>query len=337
MQRPSATAASTLDRFYLDFESLAQNRLGDPSKRLVEIWKPANVATKDLPLLICLASYLNSGPSLTAWLLFGETIPERLDRLYNAGSLPPCVVVFIDSFNRLGGTQFVNSPTMGNWVEALADELLPVIEKKYSCGGKGRRGLFGHSSGGFGALYNLAERPSIWSAAASHAGDVGFDFVYRNDLPKTLRVLSGYGNDIEKFLNAFWQQEKPKGEQVSALMMLAMAASYDPSDDANDPYGIRLPVTWDTCEFITERWEKWLSYDPIQFVQEKAETFKSARAVYIDCGLNDEYNMLYGSRRVSKILTDAQVPHTYEEFEGTHGTIGPRYETSLPILLKALS
>ncbi|MEP2943082.1 MAG: alpha/beta hydrolase-fold protein [Hyphomicrobiales bacterium] len=337
MQRPTATSATPLDRFELNFESLEGNWLGDPSKRLVEVWKPEGVATKGLPLLICLASYLNSGPSLTAWRLFGETIPERLDRIYNEGILPPCVVVFVDSFNRLGGTQFVNSPVMGNWVEALADELLPAIEKKYDCGGKGNRGLFGHSSGGFGALYNLAERPDIWSAAASHAGDVGFDFVYRNDLPKTLRVLSGYDNDIAKFLEAFWQQEKPKGEQISALMMLAMAASYDPSNDENAPYGIRLPVTWDTCEFIPERWEKWLSFDPIQFMEEKADTFKSAHAVYIDCGRQDEYNMLYGSRRVSKSLTKAGVAHTYEEFEGRHGTIGPRYETSLPILIKAMS
>ena len=337
MQRPSATPPSPLDQFDLNFENLKGNLLGDPSKRTVEVWKPEGVATKGLPLLICLASYLNSGPSLTAWRLFGETIPERLDRIYNEGTLPPCVVVFVDSFNRLGGTQFVNSPVMGNWVEALADELLPAIEKKYACGGKGKRGLFGHSSGGFGALYNLAVRPDIWSAAASHAGDVGFDFVYRNDLPKTLRVLSGYGNDIAKFLKAFWQQEKPKGEQISALMMLAMAASYDPSEDKNDPYGIQLPVTWDTCEFIAERWEKWLSYDPIRFVEENVETFKSASAVYIDCGRQDEYNMLYGSRRVSKILDHAGAVHHFEEFDGGHGTIGPRYETSLPILTKALS
>lgn len=337
MQRPSARDNAPLDRFELNFESLAGNHLGDPTLRLVEVWRPSDQTTKGLPLLICLASYLNSGPSLTAWRLFGETIPERLDRMYGEGNLPPCVVVFVDSFNRLGGTQFVNSPVMGNWVEALADELVPAIEKKYGCGGAGRRGLFGHSSGGFGALYNLAERPDIWSAAASHAGDVGFDFVYRNDLPKLLRVLSVHDNDIVKFLDAFWLQEKPKGEQISALMMLAMAASYDPSRDENDPYNIRLPVTWDTCEFIPERWEKWLSYDPIQFIEEKIATYKSARAIYIDCGRQDEYNMLYGSRRVNKILNNAGIPHTYEEFDGGHGTIGPRYEVSLPILLKALN
>lgn len=337
MQRPSATPPSPLDQFDLDFENLKGNLLGDPSKRTVEVWWPADQKPKGLPLLICLASYLNSGPSLTAWRLFGETIPERLDRIYNEGTLLPFVVVFVDSFNRLGGTQFVNSPIMGNWVEALADELVPAIETKYNCGGAGRRGLFGHSSGGFGALYNLAKRPDIWSAAASHAGDVGFDFVYRNDLPKTLRVLSTYDNDIKKFLNAFWAQEKPKGEQISALMMLAMAASYDPSDHKGDPYGIRLPVTWDTCEFIPERWQKWLSYDPIHFVEEKADIFKAAHAVYIDCGRQDEYNMLYGSRRVSKILDHAGAAHRYEEFDGGHGTIGPRYETSLPFLLNALS
>lgn len=336
MQRQSATIKSPLDQFEYDFANLKGNTLGDETKRKVEVWWPRDQTPDGLPLLVCLASYLNTGPSLTAWRLFGETIPERLDRIYNEGTLPPCVVVFVDSFNRLGGTQFVNSPVMGNWVETLADELVPAVELKYGCGGAGRRGLFGHSSGGFGALYNLAERPDTWSAAASHAGDVGFDFVYRNDLPKALRVLNGYDNDIQQFLTAFWQQEKPKGDQISALMMLAMAASYDPSDDKEDPYGIRLPVTMDTCEFMMDRWRNWLEYDPLTFIAEKTKPLLSASAIYFDCGRSDEYNILYGSRRMSQYLENVDIPHIYEEFDGGHGTIGPRYEVSLPILINAL-
>jgi len=337
MQRPHISAPSPLDRFELNFKNLVGNRLQEPATRTIEVWWPHTQKPEVLPLLVCLASYLNSGQSLTAWRLFGETIPERLDRLHASGALPPCVVVFIDSFNRLGGTQFVNSPVIGNWANALANELVPAIENRYGCGGTGRRALFGHSSGGFGALYNLAERPDIWAAAASHAGDVGFDFVYRSDLPKTLRVLSGHDFDIKAFLDTLWQQEKPKGEQISALMMLAMAASYDPSDDPADPFGIRLPVSLETCEFIPERWQNWLRYDPIQFIKEKPAPFKAARALYIDCGREDEYNMLYGSRRVHKFLENAGISHVYEEFDGGHGTIGPRYEISLPLLVNALS
>lgn len=336
MHRPFAGPSSPLDTFSLELPALAENKLGMSSMRDVAVWWPASHSPEGLPLLICLASYLNTGPSLIAWRGFGETLPERLDRLFAEGTLPPVLVVFVDSYNRLGGTQFVNSPIIGNWVDALADNLVPAIEAKYGCGGGGRRGLFGHSSGGFGALYNLVKRPDVWAAAASHAGDCGFDFVYRSELPKALRVLARFDFNIKAFLDAFWLQEKPQAEQISALMMLAMAASYDPSSNDADYLGIRLPVTLDTCELINEYWENWLSYDPVQFMQSNVTLLKQGHTLYFDCGIHDEYNILYGTRRMHKILAENNVSHRFEEFDGGHGTIGPRYEVSIPHLTKSL-
>lgn len=337
MQRPSAGAASPLDSFYLDLKSLEGNGLKEPASRLVSVWWPDGEKPQGLPLLVCLASYFNSGPSLTGWRNFGENLPERLDRLYKAGTLAPVVVVFIDTYNRLGGTQFVNSPVIGNWSDALGDDLVPAIEAKYGCGGQGRRALFGHSSGGYGALYNLSHRPDIWAGAASHAGDCGFDLVYRADLLKTLRVLALYDFDIQRFLDELWQQEKPKGEQVSALMMLAMAGSYDPCPAVESPLGLRLPVNHETGEFISKRWAKWLSFDLLCLDPARLSALKAAKAVYFDCGRQDEYNILYGSRRLHKLLDEAGARHRFEEFDGGHGTIGPRYEISLPWLVEKIS
>ena len=337
MRRPNCGPVSDLDQLTVHLKSLDGNWLGDSAEKQVEVWYPHGHETSGLPLLVCLASYLNSGPSLTGWRNFGESIPERLDRLFESGELAPCVVAFVDSYNRLGGTQFVNSSVIGNWSSALADDLVPAIEEKYGCGGEGRRGLFGHSSGGYGALYNLAKRPDVWAAAGSHAGDCGFDFVYRGELPKALRVLGAYEFNAQAFLDAFWSQEKPKGEQISALMMLAMAASYDPVEGEGAPLEVRLPVTHDTCEFVQEHWQKWLSFDPLTFVPDAMDAFKQAKAVYVDCGRQDEYNILYGTRRIVRLMETNNVNGRFEEFDGGHGTIGPRYEVSLPWLVDALS
>ena len=161
MRRPNCGSVSELDQLTVHLKALDGNFLGDSAQKQVEVWYPSSHDTKGLPLLVCLASYLNSGPSLTGWRNFGESIPERLDRLFESGELAPCAVAFVDSYNRLGGTQFVNSSVIGNWSNALADDLVPALEEKYGCGGEGRRGLFGHSSGGYGALYNLAKRPDV--------------------------------------------------------------------------------------------------------------------------------------------------------------------------------
>ncbi|MEM8797071.1 MAG: alpha/beta hydrolase-fold protein, partial [Pseudomonadota bacterium] len=335
MRRLASRLSTPLDTLMLDMPALAENRIGASNVRQVSVWRPTDVPPENLPLIVCLAAYLSSGPSLTGWRNFGESVPERLDRLYEQGTLEPAVVVFVDSFNRLGGNQFVNSPIIGNWTDALADDLIPAIEHRYGCGGPGLRGLFGHSSGGYGALHNLASRPDVWSAAASHAGDCGFDLVYRPELPKAVRTLASFESDIEEFLKAFWLKEKPKGEEVATLMMLAMAASYDPVDENGGPI-IRLPVSLDTCEIIESRWAKWLAYDPLSFAAAQAEALRSSKLIYVDCGRQDEFNILYGSRRLNRILETARAPVIYEEFDGGHGTIGPRYEVSLPKLISSL-
>ncbi|MEO1066234.1 MAG: alpha/beta hydrolase-fold protein [Pseudomonadota bacterium] len=337
MKRSHIHPAGQFDSFRAELPRLQGNLLGETQERDIGAWWPAGLQPNGLPLVVCLASYLNTGPSLTGWRAFGETLPERLDRLYGEGRLGPVTVVFIDSYNRLGGNQFVNSPIIGNWCDALADDLIPLIEARYGCGGAGRRGVFGHSSGGFGALHNLAMRPDVWSAAASHAGDCGFELVYKSELYKALRVLAGYDFKLDDFLDQFWLQEKPKGDQISALMMLAMAASYDPSDDRQDHLRLRLPVTLDTGEIIPARWANWIAHDPLSFAAARRDAFASAAFLYFDCGTQDEYNILYGSRRLSQLFSSHNIAHDFREFDGGHGTIGPRYEVSLPLMVSTLS
>ena len=48
-------------------------------------------------------------------------------------------------------------------------------------------------------------------------------------------------------------------DALKVINALAMAASYDP--DLTQFLGIRLPVTFDTCEVIEERWANWARQD----------------------------------------------------------------------------
>jgi hypothetical protein len=94
---------------------------------------------------------------------------------------------------------------------------------------------------------------------------------------------------------------------------LAMAASYDP--DPMQFLGIRLPVTFDTCEVIEERWANWLRQDPVVAVEAQADNLRRLKALYIDCGMND---LLYGARRFVRRLNELGIAHRYEEFSDNH-------------------
>jgi hypothetical protein len=118
-------------------------------------------------------------------------------------------------------------------------------------------------------------------------------------------------------------------------MILAQAASFDP--DPSAPYGVRLPVTLDTCEIIPDRWANWLKWDPLSIVETHGEGLKKLKALYIDCGDVDQYNLVYGARIMHRKLTARGVQHTYEEFPDNHSSVDYRMDISLPVLTKALS
>ena len=128
---------------------------------------------------------------------------------------------------------------------------------------------------------------------------------------------------------------KPAADALEVIMVLAMAASYDP--DPTQFLGIRLPVTLDTCELIPERWANWLKHDPIVMLDSHAEQLRRLKALYIDCGTSDQYRLLYGARRFVRRLTHLNISYRYEEFADNHSSIDYRMDVSLPYLAQALS
>ena len=323
-----------IDRLIVECPRLRDNPLGDPWRRDVDVYVPADHAGAGLPLLVHLAAYTSSGLAATGWRGFAENLPARLDRLIASGTLPPCVVAFPDAFTRLGGNQYIDSPILGRWEQVLADDIVPAVEARYGCGGAGRRGLFGKSSGGYGALINAMRHPDVWAAAACHAGDMGFELCYLPDMPRVLRALARTDGSVAAFIERLETVERVRGGDITVLMILAMAASYDP--DPSAPFGVRLPVRTDTCEVIEDRWAAWRVWDPVVLAPAHAGALGALKALWIDCGRDDEYNLLYGARRLHALLDQAAVAHTYAEFDGTHSGIDHRLDLSLPHLASAL-
>lgn len=335
MRHDHSLPTGSVQRLWCDSALLGDNMLGDPSRRAIDVYTPAGHDGAGLPLLVDLAGFTGSGLSHTNWKNFGENLPRRLDRLVHNDLMPPAVVAFPDCFTRLGGNQYINSTAMGPWEDYLLQEAVPLVEEQFSCGGEGRRGVFGKSSGGYGAIVHaMRHGGSFWAAAACHSGDMGFELLFTGDFPKTLQAIDKRGS-IKDFIEAFESENNPSSDDIHALMVLAMAATYDPDPDAF--LGIRLPVTLDTCEFIEDRWAKHLAWDPLVMVDDHIDNLKAMKALFIDCGTRDQFNLLYGARRLSRRLDALGVDHEYQEFEDNHFSIDYRMDESLPFLASRLS
>jgi len=161
MRKDSTTLAGTIHRLTLDSAVLKGNLLGDPTLRAIDVYVPNGHDGRGLPLLVDLVGFTAGGPIHTNWKNFGENVPERLDRLIATGAMPPSVVAFPDCFTKLGGNQYVNSSAMGRWDDFLLKEAIPFVESKFGCGGAGRRGVFGKSSGGYGAIAGTGQPESL--------------------------------------------------------------------------------------------------------------------------------------------------------------------------------
>lgn len=327
--------AGTVHRLIIDGVSLRNNLLGDPTARVVDVYVPAGHDGTGLPLLVDLVGFTAGGPAHTNWKGFGENVPERLDRLIGSDTMPPVVVAFPDCFTRLGGNQYINSAAMGNWEDFLIDEMLPAVEGRFRCGGDGKRGVFGKSSGGYGTHVHAMRRSDIWSAAASHSGDAGFEQLYLPEFPGVLRALAEHDLSIEAWMKAFEAKPKKSDSDTLVIMILAQAATFDPDPQAF--LGLRLPVDLETCELIEERWANWLAWDPARLAETHGHNLAKLKAVYFDCGTKDQYNILYGSRRVHRTLDRLGVVHRYDEFDDNHSAVDYRMDVSLPFLAKALS
>jgi enterochelin esterase-like enzyme len=326
-------AKGSLVQFEIESELLKNNPLGDPATRTIYVYLPANYddSTKRLPVMYYLAAYTNSGLGVIGWRAFGENITERLDRLIAEKKMGPTIVVIPDCFTCLGGNQYIDSPAIGPYESFIHDELVDTIEQNFRVKpGKNHRAVLGKSSGGYAAIRFAMDRPGFWGAIANQSGDAGFDILYQRDFPIVANVLSNYNGDIQHFIKRFWKAKKTQGSDILTLMMICMAATYDPQEE------IVLPFDLITCEINPKHWQNWLNNDPINMISNNIEALKQLNGLWMDCGFRDQFMIHYGMRRLKNELEKFEIEHTYEEFNGTHSGIDYRLDESLPFLYEKI-
>ena len=324
---------ATLTVFPYNSEALRGNPLGDPAERHSPLLLPAG-GGRGLPLVVVLVGYTGFGHKvLNRPSLWAENLPERIARATAEGRIPPAVYLWPSCETRLGGSQYLNSAGTGRYQDFLLDELVPAVETAHGCGGDGRRVVAGKSSGGFGALSLCMRRPGSFAAAASHAGDMGFDGSHVRGFADALNCWRQHGGP-QAFLDKL--PELSIGFQEHAgVELIAMASCYSPNPAS--PLGVDLPVDPDTGEMRAEVFARWLDHDPLRMVErpECAEALRGLRALYLDAGERDEFALQWGLRRFLVKLEALEIPHRAEFFDGGHFDMDDRFETSLPFLLSA--
>jgi S-formylglutathione hydrolase FrmB len=266
------------------------------------------------------------------------TMVERVDAMFAAGECPDAIVAFVDCWTAFGGSQFLNSTSLGRYLDYLCDEVVEFVDARYPTEpDRDRRGLTGKSSGGYGAMVVPMLRPDVFGALASHAGDALFEACYLRDFPVVARALrDDYEGSYEVFFERLAQAERMDWETLGEpLGTYGYAAAYSP-DPAN-PGKALLPFDIATGRLIDDVWAQWLDWDPVRMAPRRADALRSMRRIYLDAGKRDEYFLDLGAQAFAKELDALGVEHTLELFDAKHGGLTYRYPGAIRELVLALT
>jgi len=340
MEPWSYELAGRFEEHAFESEVLKGNALDDPHLRPLWVYLPPGYDEDEerrypsIYVIQGLTGQLDMWRNRTP---FRRTFPELADELFARGESPPAILVWVDAWTSLGGSQFIDSPGTGRYHTHIVEELVPFVDARYrTLPEAAHRGIAGKSSGGYGAMVNPMLRPDVFGGLATHAGDALFEMCYLPDFRKSVRTLR---DKYEGSFDTFWEdfRSRPaftKDSDATLLNDWCMAACYSADEDGT----VQLPYDTDTGELRPEVWEHWLAWDPVRMAPERPDALRSLRAIYIDCGKRDQYFLDLGAEAFRRELEAVGVTdYFFELFDATHSGIEYRYPLGLKYLAERLS
>ncbi|HEY5258907.1 MAG TPA: alpha/beta hydrolase-fold protein [Candidatus Baltobacteraceae bacterium] len=330
--------AGDLNVDFIESPALRGNPLGDPSRRPVVVYTPPGYdgnGSRRYPVLYDLHGYTGNAAALLAARPWESNVVQMADRMIADGAMPAALLVLVDGFNRLGGSQYVDSLHNGAYATYVVRDVVGHLDATYrTIANEGGRAVFGKSSGGFGAMHLSMEHPGIFCAFASHSGDAYFRYAHPISFPMAQRTLERQDWNLRAFVEGFEQADKRPQSDYATMEMLGYAAAYSPRSAT--AFDLDLPFDRVTGELRDEVFARWLAFDPVERAPHKRSELSRLRLRYLDCGRRDEYGLDIGARAMAARIRDLGLTVVHEEFEDDHRNIGYRQRVSLPALLAVM-
>ena len=325
----------------MDSQSLTGNPLGDPHVRPLYVYTPPGYddnTDRRYPTIFVIQGLTGQLDMWRNRKAFVASPIEAIDAWF-ASAATPALVVFVDAWTSIGGSQFLDSAATGRYHTYLCDEVVPFVDDRYrTLADAAHRGIAGKSSGGYGAMVTPMLRPDLFGGLVTHAGDALFEACYLPDFRDAARSL----RDIyDGSFDAFWtdvrdRPGRPKRTDDALLNTWCMAACYSADADGT----VQVPFEPTTGRLRPEVWERWLAWDPVRMVAGHADALRSLRAIWIDAGRSDDFYLDLGAdafrAELESIGIGDPIVH-YELFDGTHAGIEWRYPEAIGWLAERLA
>ncbi len=294
---------------------LTATKTGEAAERTVAIYLPPSYQSRSnarFPVLTLLhgiggthQDWTGPRPGAGPW----QTMQDVMDRGIAAGRIAEMIIVAPDQRTRGGGSFYVNSTATGSWEDFTATDLVAHVDANYrTLTEPESRGIAGHSMGGYGAIQLGMRHPDVFrvvygmnSALLGWAGDVS----------ETNLAFARAANATPQSLN-------PRRDlYVASFLCVAQAFSPNPE---KPPFFADLPFeSADGGLVKTAAHASWTQRMPLYTVEHHVAALRSLRGLRFDSGRYDAYTHIPPTNRaLSERLTQLQIPHVFEEYNGGH-------------------
>lgn len=281
--------------------ALQGNLLGDPDTRTYGVYLPPGYegGAKRYPVVYLLHGFGGNARSLA--------VPAAaIDDMLRQAGAPDMMLVFVDGSNCYGGSFYGRSPTIGNYEEYIARDLVQHIDSKYRTLARPEsRGITGFSMGGYGALHLALLYPDVFAVVVAQAGL--YDWRARTDAT----YMSGV-SDVKTMEEL--GRTRNVTHMVFALAALGAANAERPPFYLDAPYRFsegRAQPEPDTAAKIAAR-------DGLHDVERNGARARRLRAMKLVHGAADSMVPVSQARALDQELTALGVKHAYEEHGGGH-------------------
>jgi hypothetical protein len=219
------------------------------------------------------------------------------------GETQEMILVFPNSGNRLGGSMYLSSPTIGDYETYLTKELVGYIDSHYrtlpQCES---RGIAGCSMGGDGAAHLGLKYPNVYAVAVAQSGTYFWD--------RDPCLLNGAKGFTQKPTNFYEILSLPE----DTVCELAMAAAVAPNIN-KAPLYFDMPyvIVNGKAEIDPSFIKKIKTSDPTADVERYLKQPTRLNALLVQHAQKDEFMPVEPARDFDKLLTEKGIAHKFDD------------------------
>ena len=329
--------------------TLTENLIGEDGSKVMIVYLPPSYefTEKRYPVIYVLHGFNGTSKSLT------RKMKSAMDRMILNEEIQEAIAVFVDGSNRFGGSQYLSSPTIGDYETYIRRDLVNFIDKQYrTIPHRDSRGITGFSMGGYGSMHLSLKYPEVFGVVVAQAGTYDFE----DDLIQSFAENAGViialmeplkqksGDEFWDALNALAESDALKKVSLpfrNGLAYLAAVASNPDSPPCylDLPYRLKAGVPpWERDE---EVWERIFENDIIHELdrydsrlRQNPQRLMQLNGIKLVHGLEDEKALYRQAEALDQKLTELGIEHEFATHGGGHTFIA---EESLLFMAKHLA